>query len=150
MKYFTIAELSKSDTASRLGIDNTPTPAAESHIVQLVNNILDPLRTAWGKSIVVNSGYRCQQLNKAVGGATSSKHLTGEAADIEDASRRKEDNKKLFELIIKLNLPFDQLINEFDYDWVHVSFTAGAPRRQVLAAVKQGGKTVYNTVNLKG
>lgn len=146
MKYFTIAEFCKSETARRKGIDNSPTNTAEVNILRLVNNVLDPLRTAWGKPIVVNSGYRCAKLNKAVGGASSSQHLTGQAADIEDASRRRDENKRLFELIIKLDLPFDQLINEFDYDWIHVSFTGASPRKQILAAIKQGGKTIYQTV----
>lgn len=148
MKYFTIAELCKSDTARRKGIDNSPTNTAEVNILRLVNNVLDPLRTAWGKPIVVNSGYRCAKLNKAVGGDSSSQHLTGQAADIEDASRRREENKKLFELIIKLGLPFDQLINEFDYDWIHVSFSSTSPRKQILAAIKQGSKTIYQTIKI--
>lgn len=148
MKYFTIAEFCKSETARRKGIDNSPTNAAEVNILRLVNNVLDPLRTAWGKPIVVNSGYRCAKLNKAVGGASSSQHLTGQAADIEDASRRREENKKLFELIIKLGLPFDQLINEFDYDWIHVSFSSTSPRKQILAAIKQGSKTIYQTIKI--
>lgn len=148
MKYFTISEFCKSETARRKGIDNSPTDMAEANILRLVNNVLDPLRTAWGKPIVVNSGYRCAKLNKAVGGASSSQHLTGQAADIEDASRRREENKKLFELIIKLGLPFDQLINEFDYDWIHVSFSSTSPRKQILAAIKQGSKTIYQTIKI--
>lgn len=142
MKYFTLKELCKSETARRKGIDNTPGPEEESNLHALVDNILDPLRGAWGKPIVVTSGYRCPALNKAVGGAASSQHMKGQAADIEAYSRSKADNKTLFELLRKLGLPFDQLINEFDYDWIHVSF-GPQNRRTVLAAVKQGGKTIY-------
>lgn len=146
MRHFTTAELSKSDTARRKGIDNTPTAVAESNIRGLVDNVLDPLRSAWGRPVVVNSGYRSPELNKAVGGAPGSQHLTGEAADIEDASRGREENKKLFELIIQLGLPFDQLINEFDYNWIHVSFCRTRRRGQVLKSKRVGGKTVYTVL----
>lgn len=142
MKYFTMQELCKSDTARRKGIDNTPGPSEISNLRALVDNILDPLRNAWGKPIIVTSGYRCQALNKAVGGAENSQHTKGQAADIEASSRSKADNKKLFELIQSMGLPFDQLINEYDYDWIHVSF-GPANRHSVLAAVKQNGKTIY-------
>lgn len=147
MKYFTISELTKSSTATRLGIDNTPDGLSRTNLESLVVNVLDPLREAFGKPIVVNSGFRCEKLNKAVGGASSSQHRYGQAADIEAYSRKPEDNRRLFELIRELNLPFDQLINEFGYDWVHVSFNRFSRRGQVLEAKKQAGKTVY--INVK-
>lgn len=146
MKYFTLKELCKSEIARRKGIDNTPGATEEANLIALVNNILDPLRNALGKPIIVTSGYRCPKLNKAVGGAASSQHMKGQAADIEAHTRKREDNKKLFELIRSLNLPFDQLINEFDYDWIHVSF-GPLNRRKVLAATKKNGKTIYTTIS---
>lgn len=97
----------------------------------MVDKILDPLREAYGKPIIVGSGYRCPKLNKAIGGATSSQHMKGEAADIKTVQDTPEENKKLYDLIIELNLPFDQLINEFNYDWIHVSF-GPRNRRQKL------------------
>lgn len=96
----------------------------------MVDNVLDPLREWYGKPIVVNSGYRCPALNKAVGGATTSQHMSGQAADIDTGDR--QQNKLLFEYIRK-NLPFDQLIDESNFAWVHVSYRAdGRNRNQVL------------------
>lgn len=129
MKYFTIKELSHSDTALAKGIDNYPTAEAISNLTRLVNNVLDPLREKYGKPIRVSSGYRSAILNRSVNGATSSQHRLGEAADITVGS--KEGNKTLFE-IIKSELPFDQLIDEKDFSWVHVSFREGRNRKQVL------------------
>jgi len=99
--------------------------------------VLDPLREAFGKPIVVTSGYRCQKLNRAVGGAARSQHITGEAADIRTLSDRAWENRQLFDLIQKLGLPYDQLIDEYDYDWVHVSFREGRNRREVLHVRKK-------------
>lgn len=131
MKYFTIKELTNSTTAKRKGISNIPDKRTQASLVALIYNILDPLREAYGKPIAVSSGYRCPALNRVVGGAPTSQHLRGEAADIHTVSNTPEDNKKLFELIQKLKLPFDQLIDEYNYKWVHVSYS-GRNRRQVL------------------
>ena len=91
--------------------------------------MLDPLREAYGKPIKVNSGYRCPDLNLAVGGSKTSQHMLGLAADITVGNPNK--NKELFNLIIKLDLPFDQLIDEKNFSWVHVSYTSN-PRKQIL------------------
>ena len=130
-KYFSIAELTKSSTAIKKKINNTPTKEVENNLNQLIDNILDPLREAWGQPIIVGSGYRCEALNKAVGGAAHSQHKLGQAADIHTKSDLAEDNKKLFELIKQLKLPFDQLINEYNYNWIHVSYSP-RNRRQIL------------------
>ena len=130
-KYFSIAELTKSSTAIKKKINNTPTREVENNLNQLIDNILDPLREAWGQPIIVGSGYRCEALNKAVGGAAHSQHKLGQAADIHTKSDSAEDNKKLFELIKQLKLPFDQLINEYNYNWIHVSYSP-RNRRQIL------------------
>lgn len=129
MKYFTIEELCKSDVANKKKINNIPNSEIIENLEQLIVNILDPLREEYGKPIMVNSGYRCPELNKAVGGAKNSHHLTGYAADITVGSPSK--NKILFELIQKLDLPFDQLIDEKKFSWVHVSYTPN-PRKQIL------------------
>ena len=142
MKYFTIRELIKSTTAIERHIDNSPNKEVERSLTALVEKILDPLREAYGKPIIVTSGYRCARLNKVVGGAPSSQHVKGEAADIRSVQDTPEENKKLYNLIVKLKLPFDQLINEHGYDWVHVSFGA-RHRRQQLRAVWKNGKTIY-------
>lgn len=129
MKYFTITELCKSNTAVQKGIDNTPNQQIIDNLKQLVLKILDPLREAYGKPIIVNSGYRSLELNKAINGAKSSQHLKGQAADI--TGKSKKNNKKLFELIQSLQLPYDQLIDEQNFSWIHVSFSDN-PRKQIL------------------
>lgn len=129
MKYFTIKELCKSSTAIQKGIDNTPNSEIVSNLKQLVDQVLDPLRKRYGKPIKVNSGYRCPQLNKAVKGATNSQHMKGLAADITAGSVK--ENKILFQLVQELNLPFDQLIDEKKFSWIHVS-VSNKPRKQIL------------------
>lgn len=129
MKYFSIEELCKSTTADQYKIKNNPTKEVAENLTALVENILDPLREAWGKSITVNSGYRCPELNTRVKGSKTSQHCNGQAADLSVGS--KSENKKLFELIQKLNLPFDQLIDEYNFSWVHVSY-GPRNRKQIL------------------
>ena len=129
MKYFSIKEMTKSNTATAKGIDNTPDQTITDNLTKLIEAVLDPLREWYSKPIIVNSGYRCEALNKAIGGAKSSQHMLGEAADITVGS--KEENEKLFDYI-KDNLEFDQLINESDFSWVHVSYGEGRLRKQVL------------------
>ena len=131
MRWFTLKEFVKSNTAARLGINNNPSEDVKKNIELLVEKILDPLREKFGKPIIVTSGYRCKELNKAVGGAAKSQHMSGEAADIRSVEDSKSANKELFNLIIELDLPFDQLINEHDYDWVHVSY-GKRNRRMIL------------------
>lgn len=125
-------ELTHSATAVRKGIDNTPTAEVKANLTALVANVLDPLREAYGKPIVINSGYRSPRLNKLVGGVARSQHTKGQAADIRGTSATVAENKKIFNLILKLGLPFDQLINEHGYSWVHVSFKESGNRREVL------------------
>ena len=132
MKYFTIQELTISNTAQRKCIDNTPDQKAAAALTALVANVLDPLREAWGRPIVVNSGYRCPKLNRAVGGVARSQHIKGEAADIRTLSNRRWENEQLFKFIVQLKLPFDQLIDEHGYSWIHVSYSESKNRRQVL------------------
>ncbi len=120
MKYFTLDELTRSRTATRLGIDNTPTTEAVACLKLLVEHVLDPLRQAWGRPIAVTSGYRCPQLNKAVGGVPGSQHLLGQAADIVAGSPR--DNARLYKLLQQLRLPVDQAIDEHGHQWLHVSY----------------------------
>ncbi len=131
MQYFTLNELTKSDTAIRKGINNTPNAEQIKNLETLVNYILDPLRKYYGKPIIVTSGFRCKELNNIVGGSKTSDHMTGCAVDIRTVQDTKEENKKLFDLALKLNLPFDQLIDEYNYDWVHISYSP-KNRRQVL------------------
>lgn len=130
MKYFTIKELTRSATARCLGIDNTPQPSAVKALHELVDHVLDPLRDAWGGPIRVNSGYRCPELNEAVGGTPGSQHLRGEAADITVGSR--SANRRLLALIKRLDLPVDQCIDEKGCRWIHVSHRKGRNRRMYM------------------
>lgn len=129
MKYFTVEELSRSSVAQTKRIDNKPNAEQKSALVDLIENVLDPLREKFGKPILVSSGYRSKDLNRAVGGAASSQHMKGEAADIYTGT--KEGNKELFDIIRK-ELPFDQVIDEKDFSWVHVSFKKSGNRKQTL------------------
>ena len=131
MKYFTLNELIKSDAARRSKINNTPNKQEENNLIALVENILDPHREAYGKPIIVTSGFRCERLNKLVNGSKTSQHRTGQAVDIRTVEDTVEENKKLFDLAQELNLPFDQLIDEHNFDWVHVSFSE-KNRKQIL------------------
>lgn len=131
MKYFTFAEFSRSDTAKQLGIDNAIPESAKGAIEQLVDKVLDPLRETWGRPLIITSGYRCPKLNSAVGGSKTSHHVKGMAADINAGN--KAYNKLLYDLVIALNLPFTQLINENNYSWVHISYDPNNVKRQTLS-----------------
>lgn len=130
MKYFSFQEFERSDTAYRYGIDNTMPEEAKKNVAVLVDKVLDPLREAWGKPITVTSGYRCPALNKIVGGSATSHHCKGMASDITTGNR--VENRKLFQLIQDLGLPFTQLIDEKNFSWVHVSLDPASVKRQVL------------------
>ena len=132
MKYFTMGELVSSRTADKKGIINRCNKEHAANLMELVDKVLDPLREAYGKPIRVTSGYRCEALNKAVGGSPTSDHMKGCAADIVGTPATKEENEYLFELIQSLFLPFDQIINEKDFSWVHVSHRPNKNRKQVL------------------
>lgn len=125
-KYFTMAEMTFSATAKAKGIDNTPTPSATERLKVLMNH-LDKIREAFGRPIFINSGYRCRDLNKAVGGASNSQHMTGEAADLDT----KGHNEELLQLI-RTHFKFDQLIDEHHGAWVHISFKSSGNRQQFL------------------
>lgn len=127
--YFSVSELCASSTARQRGIDNTPTPEARQNLLRLILEVLDPCRRQFGAPVRVTSGYRCPQLNRLVGGAASSQHLSGEAADITGGSV--ERNRKLFAILAAME--FDQLIWEQGGQWVHVSYRHGANRRQMLS-----------------
>ncbi|MDE6296551.1 MAG: peptidase M15 [Muribaculaceae bacterium] len=133
MKWFCIDELCASTVAERYHIRNVPTAAVRYALTNLVENILDPLRDAWGAPLRVNSGYRCAELNRAVGGVKNSQHLFGEAADITAGSHAA--NRRLLNLIVSLDLPFDQLIDECGCRWVHVSYREGRVNRRQLLRV---------------
>jgi hypothetical protein len=140
---FNLIEFTSSETASRRGIDNTPSIAVIENLRFLCENVLQPLRDKYGKSINITSGYRSPKLNKAIGGSSTSQHCFGQAADIQVD---RKDYLKVWEIL--KTLPFDQIIWEFGTesapDWIHVSFVQGKNRGQKLKAVKNiFGKTQY-------
>ena len=113
MKHFTIRELTKSRTAAKLGIDNTPTPEITRRLNALVDKVLDPLREKFGAPIIVTSGYRSPKVNAATPGASkTSQHMQGEAADIRTVSDSREDNMKLLRCLLQSGIEFDQVICE--------------------------------------
>ena len=143
-KNFTLQEFTKSQTAIRKGIDNTP---AERHLENaklLFEKVVQPVRDNFGPT-VINSGYRGPDLNYAVGGSNTSQHCKGQAVDIECPGVPNYDVAKW----IEENVDFDQLILEFytpgipDSGWVHVSYKTEGNRKSILTAMKENGKTVY-------
>jgi len=143
-EHLDLSEVTRSAMAKRLGVSNMPTPEHIENFKKLAENIFEPIRKHFGVPIMISSGYRSKELNKAIGGATSSQHLLGQALDLDmDGTPNGVTNKMVFDYI-KANLNFDQLINEFDYSWVHVSYNpSGKQRKQILNAIKVGGKTSY-------
>ena len=141
---FSVSELTRSQTATRKGIDNSPNDEQLANLKALCENVLQPIRDYFGKPVRISSGLRVPELNAAIGGSTTSDHCKGMAADIEIPG---VDNKELAEWIGE-NLEFRQLILEFytgepDSGWVHVSYNYDDNKQQVLTATKQNGKTVY-------
>ena len=124
-KNFTLSELTRTST----GITNTPNRQETTALITLCGKLLQPARDLYGGAIYVNSGFRSYAVNRAVGGARNSQHMLGEAADITVHS--KEGNKKLFEFI-RDNLSFDQLIDERDFSWIHVSYRSEQENRNQI------------------
>lgn len=135
-KNFSYDELIASSTAKRLGLDNTPSEEEKEKLRQLAEDILQPIRDAWKSPIIVNSAFRSEAVNKAVGGVKNSQHRLGEAADITIGGR--DRNRKLFNFIYKLinqgKIKVGQLIDEYNYSWIHVSLPRnnGKPNNQIL------------------
>jgi hypothetical protein len=142
---FSLKELTTSETATRKGLDNTPNESVTANLKTLAENILQPVREHYGKSVKVNSGYRSPEVNASVGGSKTSDHCKGQAADIEITGVANGDLAKY----IAENYKFTQVILEFytqgipDSGWVHVSYDANDLKCQTLTAVKKDGKTVY-------
>ncbi len=133
-RFFTLKEMTRSDRAERANIRNEPDPEALENLGALCMTLLDPLREALGRPIRVNSGYRGPALNALIGGAKRSQHREGRAADIQAPGM---SVLELFKTVIRLNLPFDQLIYEAQsrtVKWVHISHDPARDRRQIMVA----------------
>jgi zinc D-Ala-D-Ala carboxypeptidase len=144
-EHFTLAELTRSQTAQRKGIGNMPTPEHVQNLELLCKEVLEPLRKLYGKPIRISSGYRSAALNKAVGGSAASHHCSGMAVDIDQGSAK--ENMRIFNLL-KAYGSYTQLIFEFGTlengpDWVHVSYEQEDLKRQTLRAVQVKNKTQY-------
>lgn len=138
-EHFSLAEFTTSQTAARLGIPNRPTQQHINNMVELCENVLDPARSKLGQ-LIVSSGYRSADLNKAIGGSRTSQHCFGEAADI---ITPRMNLLEAAQWIATSGLPFDQLIYEFD-SWIHVSHSGKHNRGEVLTAYKDSdGHTQY-------
>jgi len=150
-KNLSLAEVTKSVTAKRLGIDNTPDDWTKENLRQVAINVFQPLRDAFGCPIYVSSGYRSAELNTAIGGSKRSQHVEGRALDLDADVYGRCTNAQIFRYI-KDNLEFDQLIWEFgdesNPDWVHVSFVYdGNNRKRCLKADRDDkGKTFYTVI----
>ncbi len=153
-KYFSLDELTRSETATRQGIVNKPKKAQEVQLKELCKYVLDPIREHFGVPIRVTSGYRCPKLNEVIGGSSKSQHMAknGDCAVDFKFLGNKVDLQKCFDWITKeSNLKFDQCISEFlPNGWIHISYvSAGKPNRQkVTIATKTNGKTVYKNIKV--
>ena len=146
---FSLNELTKSQTAERKGIDNTPSTEHQENLKSLCEMILQPIRDHFGQVVSVSSGYRSQELCVAIGSSTQSQHAKGQAADFEIFGI---SNKELADYIDQ-NLDYDQLILEYwkgedepNSGWVHCSYTNGNNRKQYLRAYKENGSTKYEPI----
>ena len=148
-KNFALNEFTKSVSAIRNGLENSPTPEHIRNIQLLVKYVLQPLREALRSPIRITSGYRSEALNKLIKGSKRSQHCKGQAADIQFRVDGVMENKEIWDKVLELKLPFDQMINEFDYCWIHISYNHERSRGQLLEAYKESGKTKYRTPKIE-
>jgi zinc D-Ala-D-Ala carboxypeptidase len=146
-EHLTLEECTRSETATKLGIvNNNPNLSVIENMKLLAEKVFEPIRNNFKQPILVSSVFRSLGLNNALKGSITSQHCSGQAMDIDMGDAGKPSNKEIFDYI-KKNLEFDQLIWEFgtktNPSWVHVSYTNGKNRKQVLRAVKLNGKTHY-------
>ena len=142
-KNFVLSEITRSNTAKRLGISNEPSKKHLANMQKLITELIQPMRDSIGP-IRISSGYRSPQLNRAIGGSSKSQHCKGQALDLQFWKDGQMCNQEIYKWILNSNLQFDQMINEFDFAWIHISFNANKNRKQVLEAYKNDqGKTAY-------
>jgi zinc D-Ala-D-Ala carboxypeptidase len=149
-KNLSLKEVTKSITASRLGIDNTPSEPVVQNLKHIAEDVFQPIRDHFGVPIAVSSGYRSKELNSAIGGSKSSQHMSGEALDLDADVYGKITNRQIFEFI-KDNLTFDQMIWEYGDDnepnWVHVSYKKnGENKKRILQAKRDNENKTYYTL----
>jgi len=148
-KNFVLSEITRSNTARRLGISNEPEKKHMEGLQRIITNLIQPMRDALGP-IRISSGYRSKELNRAIGGSNKSQHCKGEALDLQFWSEGKINNKAIYEWVLDSGLEFDQMINEFDFTWIHISLKKKDNRKQVLEAYKdEDGDTKYRYADIK-
>ena len=142
-KNFVLSEVTRSNTAKRLGIDNTPKNNHLKSMQRIISELAQPLRDALGP-IRITSGYRSPELNRAIGGSKKSQHSKAEAVDIQFWSEGQMKNQIIYDWVLKSGIEFDQMINEFDFAWIHISLKEKDNRKEVLEAYKdKEGDTAY-------
>lgn len=147
-KNFTVAEIEHSNTAKRLGIKNEMPEKHLENMQRLITNLIQPMRDALGP-IRISSGYRSPALNRAIGGSSKSQHCKGQALDLQFWKDGEMRNKEIYDWVLKQGIEFDQMINEFDYAWIHISLKEKSNRKQVLEAYKdKDGDTAYKIADV--
>ena len=148
-KNFTLSEITKSNTAKRLGIDNAPNQEHLNNMQILIRDLIQPMRDKLGP-IRISSGYRSPELNRAIGGSTKSQHCKGQALDLQFWKKGEMCNKEIYDWVLKSGIEFDQMINEFDFAWIHISLRPdGKNRKMVLEAYKdEDGDTAYKIADV--
>ena len=147
-KNFVLSEITRSNTATRLGISNEPSKKHLENMQVLITELIQPMRDALGP-IRVTSGYRSPQLNRAIGGSAKSQHCKGQALDLQFWKNGEMCNQEIYKWVLKSGLQFDQMINEFDFAWIHISLKKEKNRKQVLEAYKdKDGDTAYKIADI--
>ena len=142
-KNFVLSEIIRSNTARRLNISNAPNKEHLRSLQILIRDLIQPMRDALGP-IRISSGYRNPALNRAIGGSRKSQHCKGEALDIQFWKDGKMCNEEVYNWVIKEGIEFDQMINEFDFAWIHISLKDKGNRKQILEAYHdEDGDTKY-------
>ena len=147
-KNFVLSEITRSNTATRLGISNEPSKKHLANMQVLITELIQPMRDALGP-IRISSGYRSPQLNRAIGGSAKSQHCKGQALDLQFWKNGEMCNQEIYNWVINSGLKFDQMINEFDFAWIHISLKKENNRKQVLEAYKdKEGDTAYKIADI--
>ena len=134
-KNFVLSEIIRSNTAKRLGISNEPTKEHLKNLQRIITSIIQPMRDDIGP-IRISSGYRSPSLNRAINGSNKSQHTKGQALDLQFWKEGQMCNKEIYDWVIESGIEFDQMINEFDFSWIHISLRESKNRKQILIAYK--------------
>jgi len=147
-KNFVLSEITRSNTAKRKGISNRPEKEHLENLQRLITNLVQPMRDELGP-IRISSGYRSPKLNRSIGGSKKSQHCKGEALDLQFWKDGQMANKDIYNWVLSNDIEFDQMINEFDFSWIHISLRKEGNRKQVLEAYKDDdGDTAYKFADI--